>query len=185
MPFSLLFCPNKCSNDVTRTSPAQPSCGARLYQSDKLVSEGLNAKLLEAVNALANAPDAEKDFRSGSPGGRVLDLVDPALFCAVYGRTFRWSTEPDGKRNLEQLTGPSPDGNMGAWSYSTKFSQIPTEFQLGSNGEPAKALGYINNVHPEYGRDLVTVIEALVGRFSLLWDRVLTDLHPLNALGGR
>ncbi|KAG8960105.1 hypothetical protein FRC05_007053, partial [Tulasnella sp. 425] len=148
-----------------------PSCGARLYESDKLVSEDLNAKLLEAVNVLENAPDAEKDFRPGSPGGSVLDLVDPALFCAVYGRTLRWSTGPDGKKNLEQLTGPSPAGNMGAWSYSTKFSQIPTEFQLGSNGEPAKALGYINNVHPEYGRDLVTVIEALVGRFSLLWDR--------------
>lgn len=161
--------------------PAQPSCGARLYQSDKLVSEELNAKLLKAVSFLENVPDAEKDWRAGS-NGVVLDLVDPDLFYAVNGRTLRWTTGPDGKWALERLTGISLDRNLGKLSYSTKFSQIPTEFQIGSNGEPAKALGYINNVHPEHGRDLVTVIEALVGRFSILWDRVLTDLHPLNAL---
>ncbi|KAG8939067.1 hypothetical protein FRC04_007031 [Tulasnella sp. 424] len=152
--------------------------------SDKLVSEELNAKLLNAVSFLENVPDAEKDWRAGS-NGVVLDLVDPDLFYAVNGRTLRWTTGPDGKWALERLTGISLDRNLGKLSYSTKFSQIPTEFQIGSNGEPAKALGYINNVHPEHGRDLVTVIEALVGRFSILWDRVLTDLHPLNALGGR
>ncbi|KAG8947779.1 hypothetical protein FRC04_010265 [Tulasnella sp. 424] len=130
-----------------------PSCGARLYESDKLVSEELRTKLLKAVNALENAPDVGKDWRAGDGG--VLDLIDPALFCAVNGRTLRWVTGPDGKWALEPFS----------------------DWEQRGAGESS---GYINNVHPEHGRDLVTVIEALVGRFSLLWDRLLTDLHPLN-----
>ncbi|KAG8917664.1 hypothetical protein FRC01_002303 [Tulasnella sp. 417] len=156
-----------------------PGCYAGIYRSDKLVSEDLKEKLLEAVKALENAPDMQKDWRPGS-GGVILDLVDPALFSAVYGRTLGWTTGQDGKRNLGPLTAPSRDSNLAERSYSANFSLIPTEFQLGSGGEPAKALGYINNVHPEHGRDLVTVVEALVGRFSLLWDRLLTDLDPRN-----
>ncbi|KIO28462.1 hypothetical protein M407DRAFT_22357 [Tulasnella calospora MUT 4182] len=156
-----------------------PSSYAGIYESDQLVSDDLKAKLQEAVKKLENAPDMQKDWRVGS-GGVVLDVVDPALFSAVYGRTLCWTTDPDGKRHLEPLTPPSRDNNLVERSYSTNFCWIPTDFQLGNIGEPAKALGYINNVHPEHGRDLVTVVEALVGRFSLLWDRLLTDLHPRN-----
>ncbi|KAG8909631.1 hypothetical protein FRC00_009759 [Tulasnella sp. 408] len=156
-----------------------PSCYAGLYQSDKLISEDLKEKLVEGVKALENAPDTQEDWRASS-GGVLLDLVDPALFPAVYGRTLCWTTGQDGKRSLERLTAPSQDNNLEERSYSTNFSWIPTEFQLGSGGEPAKALGYINNVHPKHGRDLVTAIEALVGRFSLLWDRSLIDLQNRN-----
>ncbi|KAG8892408.1 hypothetical protein FRC00_012128 [Tulasnella sp. 408] len=161
-----------------------PACYAGLYRSDKLISEDLKEKLLAAVKALENAPDTQEDWRAGV-GGVVLDLVDPALFPAVYGRTLCWTTGQDGKRSLERLTAPSRDNNLEERSYSTNFSWIPTEFQLGSGGEPAKALGYINNVHPEHGRDLVTAIEALVGRCSLLWDRTLTDLQNRNRQQGQ
>ncbi|KIO28461.1 hypothetical protein M407DRAFT_22356 [Tulasnella calospora MUT 4182] len=156
-----------------------PSGYPGIYESDQLVSDDLKAKLLEAVKKLENAPDVEKDWRMGTDG-HVLDVVDPALFSAVYGRTLCWTTDQDGKRHLEPLTPPSRDNDLVERSYSTNSSWIPTDFQLGNIGEPAKALGYINNVHPEHDRDLVTVVEALVGRFSLLWDRLLTDLHPRN-----
>lgn len=53
---------------------------------------------------------------------------------------------------------------------------------MGKNGVPATALGHINNVHPKH-KDLIIVIESLVGRFSLLWDKVLTDIHPANKDG--
>ncbi|KIO28457.1 hypothetical protein M407DRAFT_22352 [Tulasnella calospora MUT 4182] len=156
-----------------------PTFYAGIYLSDKLVSDDLKAKLQEAVKKLENAPDMQKDWRIGT-GGLVLDFVSPELFPAMYGRTLCWTTDQDGKRHLEPLTPPSRDKNFVERSHSANFSWIPTDFQLGNIGEPAKALGYINNVHPEHGRDLVSVVEAFVGRFSLLWDRLLTDLHPRN-----
>ncbi|KIO15428.1 hypothetical protein M407DRAFT_34999, partial [Tulasnella calospora MUT 4182] len=104
-----------------------------------------------------------------------LDLVHPSLFCAVYGRTQFWDSS-NGDRCLEVLG--VPDGDLDGWAYSDQFCWIPTDFQLGENGSAARALGYINNVHPEQNKDLISVIECLVGRFSLLWDRVLTDIHP-------
>ncbi|KAG8979674.1 hypothetical protein FRB90_008017, partial [Tulasnella sp. 427] len=97
-----------------------------------------------------------------------------------YGRTLRLSSGSVGEKGLEPLERPTIDKQLSPWAYSNDFSWIPTDFQLGPDGQPAKALGYINNVHPNHGKDLIETIEALVGRFSLLWDKVLTDLHLSN-----
>lgn len=132
--------------------------------------------MIRAAAVLENVSEEEKDWRPGS-NNQVLDLVHPSLFCAVYGRTPSWSTS-DGDRRLKPLEAPYEE--MKDWAYSRKSSWIPTDFQLGQNGAPAKALDYINNVHPDKHKELVSVIESLVGRFSLLWDRVLTDIHPDN-----
>lgn len=111
----------------------------------------------------------------------TLNLVDPSLFCGVYGQTLSWRTHTDGTRNLEPLPCPPVRiSEFAPWSYSDRSYWIPTTFQLGKHGESAKALGYINNVHPEYCKALVEVIEDLVGRFSLLWDKVLTDMLKSN-----
>ncbi|KAG8931783.1 hypothetical protein FRC01_000812 [Tulasnella sp. 417] len=154
----------------------QPSCHARVWESDELVSEDLKSRLIRAAAILENVPDEEKDWHSPS-GGQVLNLVHPSLFFAVYGRTRLLNNLRSGMR-LKPLRAPRKE--MDSWAYSDKFCWIPTDFQLGENGTPAKALGYINNVHPDQHKDLISVIESLVGRFSLLWERVLTDIHPDN-----
>ncbi|KAG9028509.1 hypothetical protein FS837_003856 [Tulasnella sp. UAMH 9824] len=138
--------------------------------------EDLCSRLKSAAAILENVPDEEKDWHPRA-NNQVLDLVHPSLFCAVYGRTQCWDTS-DGDRKLKFLE--SPEQDMEAWAYSDQFSWIPTDFQLGDNGSPARVLGYINNVHPRLHKDLISVIECLVGRFSLLWDKVLTDVHPKN-----
>ncbi|KAG8927824.1 hypothetical protein FRC01_006879 [Tulasnella sp. 417] len=155
----------------------QPSCHVRVYESDQLVSEPLKSSLITAARIFEDVPEEDKDWHPRSDN-MVLDLVHPSLFCTVYGRTLAWTTDDDGKRHLKLLEPPVRDQD--SWSYSDKFSWIPTDFQLGENGEPAKVLGHINNVHPEHHKELIPVIEGLVGRFSLLWDRVLTDLYPEN-----
>lgn len=134
------------------------------------------SKLLSAVTVLENVPEDEKDWHPRSDN-LVLDLVHPSLFCAVYERTRCWNTS-DGTKSLEPFR--PTNGELPEWSYSGKFAWIPTDFQIGDDGAQAQALGYINNIHPERHASLVPVIEALVGRFSLLWDRVLTDIHPDN-----
>ncbi|KAG9019806.1 hypothetical protein FRB90_005954 [Tulasnella sp. 427] len=157
----------------------QPSCHVRVWESDQLISEELKAKLKSAASVLENVPEEEQDWHPGADN-QVLDLAHPSLFCAVYGRTQYWDTATE-PRSLKVLQ--PPDEDLGTWAYSGHFSWIPTDFQLAENGAPAKALGYINNIHPQQHKDLVAVVEALVGRFSLLWDKVLTDIHPGNERG--
>ncbi|KAG8899163.1 hypothetical protein FRC01_010640, partial [Tulasnella sp. 417] len=160
----------------------QPSCHVRIWESDGLISEDFKSRLIREGAILENVPDEEKDWHSRY-GDQVLNLVHPSLFCAVYGRTPSWNTS-NRDRRLEPLKAPRRE--MKAWAYSPKFSWIPTDFQLGKNGTPATALGYINNVHPTQNKDLIPIIESLVGRFSLLWDKVLTDILPENdSLPGR
>ncbi|KAG9043993.1 hypothetical protein FS837_008913 [Tulasnella sp. UAMH 9824] len=155
----------------------QSSCYVRVYESDKLIPEQLKASLVAAARVFEDVSEEYKDWHPRSDN-MVLDLVHPSLFCTVYGRTLAWTTDQDGKRQLKLLEPPVKDQD--SWSYSDKFSWIPTDFQLGENGEPAKALSHINNVHPEHHKELIPVIEGLVGRFSHLWDRVLTDLYLPN-----
>ncbi|KAG9024291.1 hypothetical protein FS837_005421 [Tulasnella sp. UAMH 9824] len=154
----------------------QSSCHVRIWESDNLISEELKAKLIRAAGVLENVPDEEKDWHSRY-SDQVLNLVHPSLFCAVYDRTPCWNDSKN-SRVLKPLTAHYK--GMAFWAYSSKFAWIPTDFQLGMNGAPATALGYINNVHPDQNKDLVTALESLVGRFTLLWDRVLTDTHPDN-----
>ncbi|KIO30828.1 hypothetical protein M407DRAFT_68764, partial [Tulasnella calospora MUT 4182] len=56
---------------------------------------------------------------------------------------------------------------------------IPTDFDIVPGGQQAKALSYINNIELDH-KELYSVIEEVVGKFCLLWDRVLTDVYPGN-----
>ncbi|KIO24273.1 hypothetical protein M407DRAFT_213073 [Tulasnella calospora MUT 4182] len=69
----------------------QPSCHVRIWESDELVSQHLRSRLGSAAAVLENVPEEEKDWHPGSYN-RVLDLVHPSLFCAVYGRTQFWDS---------------------------------------------------------------------------------------------
>lgn len=114
----------------------------------------------------------------------VLDLVHPSLFCLVYGRTlgFPEGSESQSRSDLVPVAGPAVE--LGEWAYSSKYAWIPTEFKIAEDGAPAKSLSYINNIHPA-NKELYTVIEALVGRFSLIFNRVLTDLAEGDPLPRR
>lgn len=71
---------------------------------------------------------------------------------------------------------PRPDATS---VLSGRFAWLPTDFIVGSTG--AKALGYINNIHPSHVK-LVQAVESLVGAFVPLFECVLTDIMPGNAL---
>ncbi|KAG8906436.1 hypothetical protein FRC00_012588, partial [Tulasnella sp. 408] len=161
-----------------------------IYESDGLVSEELRTRLIKAVKVLENVPDHRKDWHPRS-NNQVLDLVHPSLYCIVYDRTlaFPAGSDPANRTSADLMklqhpyaaaaakTGPEPAYER--WSYSKKFCWIPTDFDIPTDGQPAKALSYINNIEPDL-TELYSVVEGVVGRFSLLWDRVLTDLHPGN-----
>ncbi|KIO23098.1 hypothetical protein M407DRAFT_27425 [Tulasnella calospora MUT 4182] len=167
----------------------QQSCYSRVYETDSLISEDLRQRLLEAVKPLENVPDEQKDWHPRSDN-QVLDLVHPSLYCGVYGRTL---ADPINKDSPVQKAGDLKPLNLedhgrhirnprwvANWAISDKFAWIPTDFDVAEGGKSAKTLGYINNIHPSHHSELYNVIEGLVARFTFLWGRVLTDLHPKN-----
>ncbi|KIO30483.1 hypothetical protein M407DRAFT_20541 [Tulasnella calospora MUT 4182] len=157
----------------------EQSCYTRIYESDTLIPPELRDRLKEAVKALENVPGAQKDWRPRSDG-QVLDLVHPSLYPIVYGRTLRYpeGVKPEERKiedfqpiaALDSKITPGED-----WSFSRKFAWLPTDFKITEDGSSAKAVSYINNLHPS-NTELYSIIEALVARFSFLFDRVLTDL---------
>ncbi|KAG8949554.1 hypothetical protein FRC04_008487 [Tulasnella sp. 424] len=167
----------------------QQSCYARVYESDSLIPEDLLQRLIEAVKPLENVPDEEKDWHPRSDN-QVLDLVHPSLYCGVYGRTpvypLKKDTPIQTPGEMKPLNRDDHTDHMrkpsyiAKWAVSDKFTWIPTDFDIAEGGKSAKALGYINNLHPSRHSELYKVIEGLVARFTFLWDRVLTDSHPKN-----
>ncbi|MCX5336244.1 MULTISPECIES: DUF4246 domain-containing protein [unclassified Streptomyces] len=135
-----------------------------VWQSDTLVDDKLRLRLREAVWALEQVPEAEQDWHPGSDG-LVLDLVHPSLFCLVrevsgaLERAWRNPTNPYSK-----------------YEFSEKFQWLPTDVDVSDDGAVAFR-SYINNVHPETHRELVSVLPDLFARFRPLWENVLTDLR--------
>ena len=137
-----------------------------VWQSDTLVDEKLRLRLREAVQVLEQVPEAEQDWHPGSDG-LVLDLVHPSLFCLVR--------EVSG---APERAWRNPTNRYSKYEFSEKFQWLPTDVDVDDDGEVAFR-SYVNNVHPETHRELVSVLPDLFARFRPLWENVLTDLrHP-------
>lgn len=143
-----------------------------------MIPEDLRHELRKAVTSLENQPYRDMRPHLGTDG-TVLHVVDPSLHCLVYGQTccipderlgVEW--ENDDEASEKVIKGPT-DGQVN-WAYSTRFAWIPTAFHI-QDGAPAKAQSYITNIDPSE-KELYGIIEALVGRFSLIFKRVLSDM---------
>lgn len=140
-----------------------------VWQSDALIDEELRSRLREAVRVLEEVPDAERDWHPGSDG-QVLDLVHPSLFCLV-----RAVSRPD------DPGWPDPTGDDGRYAVSDKFQWLPTDVEVGENGD-AVFRSYVNNLHPVAHHELESVLPVLFARMRPLFENVLTDLrHPRKA----
>ncbi|MGW4631603.1 DUF4246 domain-containing protein [Nocardia sp. NPDC004415] len=138
-----------------------------VWHSDSLIEDELRDRLAAAVRPLEEVPDAELDWHPGSDG-QVLDLVHPSLFCRVRGV----SQEAD-------APWPATDRGIARYALSEKFQWLPTDVEVGADGEVEFA-SYVNNVHPETHRDLAAVLPVLFARMRPLFENVLTDLrNPL------
>lgn len=137
-----------------------------VWQSDTLVDDKLRSRLREAVRVLEQVPEAEQDWHPGSDG-QVLDLVHPSLFCLVR--------EVSG---APERAWQNPTDRYSRYEFSEKFQWLPTDVDVSDDGDVAFR-SYVNNVHPENHRELVSVLPELFARFRPLLENVLTDLrHP-------
>ncbi|KAG8996729.1 hypothetical protein FRB94_008066 [Tulasnella sp. JGI-2019a] len=168
-------------------SGIQQSCFSRIYESDALIPPRLCQQLVRGVSKLEDVPDEEKDWHPRSDN-LVLDLVHPSLYCAVYGRTLAYPPLTNKltrkEKGLKPLEAPKRDDSTTC--LSNKFAWIPTDFTIESKTS-AKALSYINNLHPSHS-ELYNTISQVVARFSAMFERVITDLHsdykPLLRIDG-
>ncbi|KIO34030.1 hypothetical protein M407DRAFT_227251 [Tulasnella calospora MUT 4182] len=155
------------------------SCFNRIYESDSLISQDLLERLKAAVKVLEDVPEDQKDWHPRSDG-QVLDLVHPSLYPIVYGRTLGYPKEirREDRKAVDSQLVVVPNSDVTShekWSLSEKFAWLPTDFEIAEDGSSSKTVSYINNLHPSH-TELYSVIEALVARFSFLFDRVLTDM---------
>lgn len=137
-----------------------------VWQSDTLVDDKLRSRLREAVRVLEQVPEADQDWHPGSDG-QVLDLVHPSLFCLVR--------EVSG---APERAWQNPTDRYSRYEFSEKFQWLPTDVDVSDDGDVAFR-SYVNNVHPEDHRELVSVLPDLFARLRPLLENVLTDLrHP-------
>ncbi|MFF8507301.1 DUF4246 domain-containing protein [Streptomyces sp. NPDC015492] len=145
---------------------AEVSAVDGVWQSDTLVDAALRERLREAVRVLEEVPEEERDWHPGSDG-QVLDLVHPSLFCLVR--------EASG---APEETWNNPATPYTKYEFSERFQWLPTDVDVADDGA-VSFRSYVNNIHPEKHRDLLSVLPELVGRMRPLWESVLTDLrHP-------
>lgn len=145
---------------------AEVSAVDGVWQSDTLVDDELRTRLRDAVRVLEEVPEEERDWHPGSDG-QVLDLVHPSLFCLVRGVS-----------GAPERAWENPTDHYSRYEFSEKFQWLPTDVDVNADGR-ASFRSYVNNVHPEKHRDLVSVLPELFARMLPLWENVLTDLrHP-------
>ena len=121
-------------------------------------------------------------FKSSQDFGRtacVQALVDPLLYCLVYGETLlAGSNNQDRPRTTSIPTTPIP--TTSDYALSQKFALLPSDFSFTMTGA-VKFLSYINNLHPRY-QSVYRSLEAALSAFMPLFEHVLTDLHRNNPL---
>ncbi|EJD02430.1 uncharacterized protein FOMMEDRAFT_29447 [Fomitiporia mediterranea MF3/22] len=152
----------------------------KLHNSTILIGSDLLARLKKGVAVLEDVPDSENDWHPGS-NEQVLDLVHPSLYCVVYGRTLAYPRT----NNTLTKTAASPAPlkpptfvTLARELSSQRFQWLPTDFSIDAEGK-AKALSYINNLHPSH-MELYDAVEGIISAFVPLFERVLTDmLNPL------
>ncbi|KAF6830006.1 hypothetical protein CPLU01_07621 [Colletotrichum plurivorum] len=146
---------------------------AAVVKSDTAVTPDIKTELKEAVAALENVADAEKDWHPGSDE-KVLDLVHPSLWPLAYGVS---RVLADKRISLQDtlsscgagVVAPKPERNFGKL-WSTKFQWLPCEVDL--DDDKPRITSYVNNLHPHRHAALYKVIEKVIAKALPLWDVV-------------
>ncbi|KAI4522818.1 hypothetical protein K525DRAFT_268552 [Schizophyllum commune Loenen D] len=146
-------------------------CGPydRMWQSDKLIPDGLRV----ALQAAAKPLEAVQTHRRKS-NAQVFDLIDPNLYPLVYGQTY----------------GKQPDGSLGTFSppscgkydvlpefISQRSQWLPSDFRIEEDGRASLISPYVNGVPAAHHGSLLPVLEQIVACAVPMWERVLHDLR--------
>ena len=115
--------------------------------------------------------DSKRDWHPGSDGF-VLNLVHPALYPIVYGRTMGKLPGLDSATILVpgEIKGANPK------FVSKHFQFLPSDFSVDGDGRVTLASPYINNIHPTHHKELYLVIPEILQHALPMFERVLSNL---------
>ncbi|KNC86792.1 hypothetical protein SARC_01085 [Sphaeroforma arctica JP610] len=171
---------------VCKANGIAPTTAPYVYQSDSLISAHLCSQLKQCVRALENFTDDALDYHPGT-NKQVLDLIHPSLFCLISNLS-RVVPEPLpfrphsawlqilGKGEVYEIPMPDQRGSEYA-THSDTYQWLPSDITVGADGQSVSFDSYINNLHPYEHEGLYTCLEAILGRFIPMFERVLTDLR--------
>ncbi|KAL2010961.1 hypothetical protein VTN00DRAFT_3679 [Thermoascus crustaceus] len=188
----------KYKANIFRETGAVSAFDGDVVKSDTAIPETLKKALQEAVRALEDVPEHQRDYHPVSDN-TVLDLVQPSLFPLVYGRSRILRDETIGLDDcLARSVGgeiipvpPEEEGDLVktehysyfSWpdedtrAFSRKFQWLPCDVEFGDNNE-CYIRSYINNLHPKRHRRLYDIIQQIIARTIPLWNKTLTSLKP-------
>ncbi|KAJ6524278.1 hypothetical protein DFH09DRAFT_1418831 [Mycena vulgaris] len=151
-------------------------CFDAIWYSDRLISNDITRRLRIAARALENVPETDKDWHPGS-NGKVLNLVNPSLYCVVYGRTHAYLPDkPRVPANLLPVVVPAFEKQPKKWAISNDFCWLPSDFAVSTDGSVKLVSPYINNLHPQAHAPLYRVIEDILAAFVPMFGRVLGEI---------
>lgn len=174
---------------------------ATVIKTDTLIPKDMGDSLRGAFKRLSK--DSTSALRRQNTSATVRDLVDPALFPLVYGRTPVLQEEAVGVADaIDRWAGkgtviPKPphvyydiydlrnDRYHARWCYwSEAYQWLSTNVKFEKDGR-ARLTSYINNLHPTKYRDIHQTIEELVNLALPMWDHCVWayNHHDPNRFG--
>ncbi|KAG2149408.1 hypothetical protein BD769DRAFT_333738 [Suillus cothurnatus] len=157
----------------------QVSCFERIWESqailDNSARESLNFQLSRFLGTL---PD-KLTRREGDELTR--HIIDPYLHPLIYDRTLAYDSAREGFLRPEPVSDITDTTSTDF--LSQKFACLPCDFLISQDGT-AKALSYINNLHPCYSA-LYRHFEELLSKCVPMFEHVLFDLHADNLIRER
>ncbi|SDA02871.1 BZ3500_MvSof-1268-A1-R1_Chr11-1g03198 [Microbotryum saponariae] len=168
-------------------------CFDAIFESDRLIPDGLRSALIRQVAKLENVPEEQKDWHPGSKK-QVLDLVHPSLYPLVYEQSvvrksldgeMQLGTTAASAVTLAEAPAPKPSSTSAMPSgldeadetsyLSSQYQWLPSDFTLDENGG-VSIDGYINNLHPDDHAELYDTIAVIFSQFVPLFDQTLSEL---------
>ncbi|KAK0528765.1 hypothetical protein OC835_004551 [Tilletia horrida] len=171
-----------------------------VVRSERLLGEDVLARLRELSTQLEESTPF-KDWHPNS-NEQVLDVVHPSLYPLVDGVTrvlpddeavtfpldsrdlTKWFTSKQADvfippRDVQQDLAPDADmSRQQNRDLFHTFQWLPTDFELDESGTRARALSYINNLHPDPTQpsgQLYDVIENVLAAFVPMFEATLSE----------
>lgn len=152
----------------------QVCCFERIWESQAILDNSARASLnCQLSRFLETLPD-KLARREGDELTR--HIIDPYLHPLIYGRTLAYDSAEEGFLRPELV--PNITDATSTDFLSQKFAYLPSDFLISQDGA-AKALSYINNLHPCFSV-LYRHFEELLSKCVPMFEHVLTDLHADN-----
>lgn len=152
----------------------QVSCFERIWESQALLDNSARASLNHQLSRFLETLPDRLICREGDE--LTHRIIDPYLHPLIYGRTLAYDSVREGFLRPE-LVSNITDATSTDF-LSQKFACLPCDFVIAQDGT-AKALSYINNLHPCYSA-LYRHFEELLSKCVPMFEHVLTDLHTDN-----